>query len=111
MSLTSVSDVFTGATVENGNLTIPSGTITSWDPTSATVPGGYELVYGLLETLAAKVGTSYSNMSASATSQTIGSPSTAGSKLRRKYTFTVDLDFSGAILDQINVVPPAAPTP
>lgn len=106
MSLANVSGVFTGATVSSGNLIVPSGSVVSWVPTSETVPGGFELVYGLLETLNQKVGTSYSNMSSSVTTNVIGTPGSANSKIRRKYSFTVDLDSSGAILDTLNVVAP-----
>lgn len=106
MSLANISGVFPGSTVNNGDLTIPSGSIVSWVPSSATVPGGYELVYGLLETLNQKVGTSYSNMSSSVAITVTGSPGSPNSKIRRRYTFNVDLDSSNAILDALNVVPP-----
>lgn len=107
MALDSVVDIFAGATVDNGDLTIPAGSITSWTPSSLTSPGGYELVYSLLETLNAKVGGSYTNLSSSATSTIVGT------KLRRRYTFTVDLDLSNTIVSDLNVVPEptVAPAP
>lgn len=100
MSLASVTGIFPGATVLGGDLTIPSGTITSFDPVSTTNPGGYELVYGLLETMHSKVGDNYSNMSSSVSTSTVG-----GNLLRRRYTFSVDLDFTDSVLDSLNVTP------
>lgn len=111
MSLANVTGVFPGATVDNGDLTIPAGSITSWTPTSLTDPGGYELVYGLLETLNSKVGSNFTNMSSTVTSQVVGTAGAANSKLRRRYTFTVDLDFSSSILSSLNVLPEPTPTP
>lgn len=104
MSLANVTGVFPGASVSGGDLTIPSGTVVSWTPTSTTVPGGYELVYGLLETLNQKVGTEYNNMSSSVATTVIGTPGSANSKIRRKYSFTIDLDASSPILTALNVV-------
>lgn len=107
MSLASVANVFAGATVgvgatpAAGDLLIPSGTITSFTPSSETVPGGVEMIYGLLETLNAKVvaeGAGTTRLTASASSRLVGD-----TILRRTYSFTVDLDFSDALLADLNV--------
>lgn len=100
MSLASVTGIFPGATVSSGALTIPSGTVVSYDPTSTTNPGGYELVYGLLETMHSKVGSNYSNMESSVSTSTVGT-----GILRRRYTFSVDLSFGSPVLEVLNVAP------
>lgn len=86
-----VADVFTGATVSAGDLTLPSGSITSFIPTSAASPGASEMVFGLCETMhTAVTGAALTNVTSSATS------SLSGGTLTKIYTFTVKLDFNEA---------------
>lgn len=101
MSLASVASLFAGATVSGGNVTLPSGTIVSFVPTSLTDPGGYELVFGLCESLHQKVGTNYDNMNSFVQSQLINN----GTTLRRSYTFNIDLLLGSNDVASLNVRP------
>ena len=98
MSLASVTGVFPNATVSSGDLTIPSGDVVSFIPSSATNPGGAEMVFGLLETMQRAVGSSYTYVKSSVNSTTVDA-----STLRRTYTFTVDLDLTENGLENLNV--------
>ena len=51
-----LTEVFGSATVSNGDLTIPSGSINSFVPSAANT-GVYEMIFGLVDTLAGAVGT------------------------------------------------------
>ena len=53
-STSGVTDIFAGASMTGGALTIPSGTITSYIPITNTNPGASELVFGLCETMHSK---------------------------------------------------------
>ena len=98
MSLASITGVFPGATVSSGNLTIPSGGLVSFIPSSATTPGGAEMVFGLLETMQRAVGSSYTYVKSSAATTTVDAAT-----LRRTYTFTVDLDLDQTGLENLDV--------
>jgi hypothetical protein len=97
--LTSVTGVFPGASVSDGDLTLPSGSVVSFTPVSATDPGGSEMVFGLCETMYQKVSVS-SNPFVKAQVNTV---SIDASTLRRTYTFSVDLDLSQTGLENLNV--------
>ncbi len=103
MAFASVTGVIAGASVSNGILSLPSGSITSFIPITATNPGGVEMVYGLLETLYVAVegevavsGTT--RLGASANSRLMGDDT-----LRKTYTFTVDLDIAAGLWNTLNV--------
>ena len=98
MSLASITGVFPGATVSGGELTIPSGSIVSFIPSSTTVPGGAELVFGLVETMYQNVGTSNTYVKAS-----VNTTSIDATTLRRTYTFTVDLNLDDTGLENLDV--------
>jgi hypothetical protein len=98
MSLASITGVFDGATVSSGALTIPSGSIVSFIPSSATVPGGAELVFGLVETMYQSVGSANTYVKAS-----VNTTSVDANTLRRTYTFTVDLNLDDTGLENLNV--------
>ena len=100
MSLASVTGVFAGATVSSGALTLPSGSVVSFTPSSTTSPGGYEMVFGLLESLHRAIGTNYDTVSSSVTGRL-----TDATTLRRTYSFNVDLDFNSAAIESLNVKP------
>ena len=100
--LANVSGIFPGASASAGVLTLPSGSITSFTPSNGTSPGGVEMIYGLLETMSAKV------IQDSAAPTTTRVTATASSRLsdgllRRTYLFTVDLAFTDADLADLNV--------
>lgn len=99
MSLTALSGIFgVTPTVANGDITIPSGSITSYIPLSNTSPPASEFVFGMCETMhqAVSVG---GLTNCTSTVQT----SLSGSTLRKVYTFSINLDFSGTDLDLLNV--------
>jgi hypothetical protein len=98
MSLASITGVFPGATVSSGALTIPSGDVISFIPSSATNPGGSEMVFGLLETMQRAVGSTYTYVKSTVNSTTVDATT-----LRRTYTFTVDLDLNETGLENLNV--------
>ena len=103
MSLVSVADVFAGATVAAGALTIPSGTIVSFTPVNASDPGAPDMIHGLLETMYGAIvddGAGTTKMTATVVSRLVGT-----STLRRTYTFNVDLSMDAAILASFDVVP------
>jgi hypothetical protein len=97
-STNSVAEIFSGATASDGDLTLPSGSIRSYYPSgnSLTTPTVYEMVYGLLDTMADSVGTgNLTNLTVTQT-QTI-----SGNTLTKRYNFTVNLDLSGNTVDAI----------
>jgi len=97
-STSGVNEIFASATVSNGDLTIPSGSINSFVPTSTTSPGVYEMCYGLLDTMSDAISTgNLTNVTAS-TSQNL-----SGSTLNRTYSFTVRLDLGSDIDEILNV--------
>jgi hypothetical protein len=100
MSLASVTGVFPGASVASGvSITIPQSGIVSYNPNSTTDPGGYELVFGLLESMHQKVGTNYDNMRSSVVNRLTDS----GQTIERTYSFSVDLLFGGADVANLDV--------
>lgn len=101
--LTSLSGIFTGITnsnVSNGAITIPSGTITSYVPTSVTAPSPAEFVFGMCETMNAAVSIAGQTNCTSTASQSLNA---AGDTLTKVYTFTVNLDFTGNQVANLNV--------
>ena len=99
MSIANITSIFSGATVSGGNLTLPSGSVVSYIPTSTTAPHGKELVFGLCESMyRAVTGAGLDRVFASAQSSV---PET--DILRRVYTFTVELDLSTTSIDDMNV--------
>jgi hypothetical protein len=101
MAVTFITDIFAGATVSSGNLTLPSGSIVSYIPVTTGNPDGRELVFGLCENMYRAVsGTALDRISTSVTSSV---PDT--DILRRTYTFTVELGMTNNGLDQLNVAP------
>ena len=105
MSLASVTGVFPNATVVAGDLTIPSGDIVSYTPSSTTNPGGAEMVFGLLETMNQKVSAAgLTNVTASKTSRLTNN----GTVLRIEYAFAVNLDFNTAVIEDLSVKPEPA---
>jgi hypothetical protein len=100
MSVTTVTDIFAGATVSAGDLTIPSGSIVSYIPVSTSSPNGRELVFGLCETVyRAVTGAGLSRVTTNVVSSI---PET--NVLRRTYTFTVELGLTGAALEDMDVL-------
>lgn len=95
-STDNIGEVFVNATVSNGDLTIPSGSINSYAPSSATSPKVSEMVYGLLDTMASAVATG--NMTNLTVSQ---SQSLSGDTLTKRYNFTVNLAFDSDTVDSI----------
>ena len=95
----SLVDLFAGASVSTGNVTIPSGTITSFTPASLTSPGPAEFVFGMCETLHHKVsGAALTNCTS-----TVATSLTGGDTLKKTYTFVVNLDFATSNLANLNV--------
>jgi hypothetical protein len=100
MGIFFVQDVFSGATVSSGNLTIPSGSIVSYVPTTSGNPPATEMVFGLLETMHRAV-TSGNPVNITTTV----SNSFGNNVLSRFYTFQVNLDFNPEVsLENLNVV-------
>lgn len=105
MSLTALSGIFTidgvgqVPTISNGDITIPSGSIVSYVPSSNTSPAASEFVFGMCETMhsAVKDGGLTNCTTSVATSLT------GGNTLKKVYTFTVNLDFADANLENLNV--------
>lgn len=105
MALTALSGIFKLAgvgqtpTISAGDITIPSGTITSYVPVSNTSPAASEFVFGMCETMhdAVKDGGLVNCKSAVGT-QLVGSTT-----LKKTYTFTINLDFVDANLANLDV--------
>lgn len=96
----SVQEVFPGASVTDGELTIPSGSVTSFAPSTLTNPGAYEMVYGLLETMSSAVATGNLSNLTVARSQLL---TNNGTILQKTYNFTVRLDFDTDIYNILDV--------
>ena len=94
-----LTEVFGSATVSNGDLTIPSGSINSFVPSAANT-GVYEMIFGLVDTIAGAVGTGdLSNIRVTETSTLVNE-----TLLRKNYNFIINLDFdSDAIEGTLNV--------
>lgn len=95
-STNSVAEIFTGATVSAGALTLASGSINSYVPSSVTSPTVYEMVYGLIDTMADAVATGNLTNVTVTQSQTL-----TGTTLSKRYNFVVNLDMSGNTVDAI----------
>ena len=95
-STNSIVEIFPLASVSNGDLTIPSGSINSYTPASETSPTVYEMVYGLLDTIAASVATGNLTNVTVAQSQSL-----SGDTLTKRYNFVVNLAFDSDTVDAI----------
>lgn len=105
MALTALSGIFTidgvgqVPTISNGDITIPSGSIVSYVPSSNTSPAASEFVFGMCETMhRAVVDGGLTNCTSSVGTQLVGSTT-----LKKTYTFVVNLDFASANLDDLDV--------
>ena len=92
----SLTQIFPGATVSNGNITIPSGTIRSFIPTAANT-GVYDFIFGMIDTLSSAV----SSGNAVNMSVTEGSTLPNTTTLRKTYNFAVNLNFDANAVEQI----------
>ena len=107
MSIFFTQDVFSGASVSSGNLTIPSGSIVSYVPQSSGSPGATEMIFGLLETMHRSVASGNPVNVTSSVSSSFGN-----NVLSRFYTFQVNLDFNPEVsLEGLNVVLETTTTP
>lgn len=100
-NLSSMADIFSGATVVGGDLTIPSGSIVSYTPSSLTSPSGSEGVFGILETLSRAVvgATGINNLSTSSSASVLD----GGATLRKTYTFTCQLALTSGIYESLDL--------
>ena len=100
-NLSSIADVFSGATVSSGALTIPSGAIVSYVPSSTTSPSGAEGVFGILETLSRAVvgATGIDNVSVTSSASVLDQ----GTTLRKSFTFTCQLALTSGIYESLNL--------
>lgn len=107
--LTALSGIFTGldashvdgtVTLEAGDLVIPKDSITSYTPTSVTSPSPAEFVFGMCESMNAAVSVAGQTNCTSASSQSLNA---AGDVLTKVYTFTVNLDFTGTQVANLDV--------
>lgn len=100
-NLSSIADVFSGATVTNGELTIPSGSIVSYVPSSVSSPSGAEGVFGLLETLSRAVvgATGIDNLSVTSSANVLD----GGTTLRKTFSFTCQLALTSGIYESLNL--------
>lgn len=100
-NLSSITDVFSGATVLDGNLTIPSGSIVSYVPVSTTSPSGAEGVFGMLETLSrAVVGATGINSVSIVTNSSVVDQ---GTTLRKTFSFTCQLALNSGIYEELDL--------
>jgi hypothetical protein len=98
-SIANITGIFPGATVSSGDLTLPSGSIVSYIPSSTSSPAGKELVFGLCESLyRAVTGAGLNRVTVNAVSSI---PET--DVLRRTYTFTVELGLTDVALEDMDV--------
>lgn len=97
----SIADIFPGATVVSGDVKIPSGTVTSFVPSSVTDPGASEFVFGMLETMHHAVsGAQLTNLTSTSTTSLVDD----GTVLLKNYTYSVRLDFGvNTLIDNLNV--------
>ena len=92
----SLTQIFPGATVSDGDITIPSGTIRSFIPTAANT-GVYDFVFGMIDTIAAAVNSGLpTNITVSE-----GSSLPSTTTLRKTYNFAVNLNFDSNAVEQI----------
>lgn len=107
MALTALSGIFNGitdaqagggTTSSAGDLVIPSGKIVSFHPEDKD-SGAAEFVFGMCETMhsAVKDG-GLTNVTTAVSTSLSG-----GNTLKKVYTFTVNLDFTDANLENLNV--------
>lgn len=100
-NLSSIADVFSGATVSGGALTIPSGSIVSYVPSSTTSPSGSEGVFGILETLSRVVAgaTGINNVSVT-TNATVQDQ---GATLRKTFSFVCSLALTSGVYEDLDL--------
>jgi len=92
----SLTQIFPGATVSNGAITIPSGTIRSFIPTAANT-GVYDFIFGMIDTLSSAVSSGLpTNITVSE-----GSSLPSTTTLRKTYNFAVNLNFDSNAVEQI----------
>ena len=102
MALTALSGIFNNIVagdISNGDLTIPSGDIVSFVPDNHDTDGAAEFVFGMCETMNAAV----KNGGLTNCTTSVSTSLTAGNTLKKVYTFTVNLDFSDANLENLDV--------
>jgi hypothetical protein len=94
-STDALTEVFPGATVSNGELRLPSGSIRSFVPTGV---GGSvrEMVFGLLDTIASSVSTGNMTYLTGSETQAI-----AGDSLVKSYSFGVTLDYDANAVEAL----------
>lgn len=100
-NLSSIADVFSGATVSSGALTIPSGSIVSYVPASTTSPSGAEGVFGILETLSRAVvgATGIDNVTVTTSASVLDQ----GNTLRKVFNFTCQLALTSGIYESLDL--------
>lgn len=92
----SLTQIFPGLTVSNGNVTIPSGTINSFIPSSAQ-SGVQDFIWGLIDTLSTAVSSGLpTNITV-----TEGSSLPNAATLRKTYNFVVNLDYDAASVEEV----------
>ena len=97
-NLSSVADIFAGASVTSGILSIPSGTMVSYNPASVSSPAGYEAAFGLVETIhRALVNFTGTQIESSATQ------SISGTQLRKTFTIVCNLNAGSGIVDALDI--------
>tara|TARA_B100002019_G_C21247927_1_gene589410 strand:- start:1455 stop:1772 length:318 start_codon:yes stop_codon:yes gene_type:complete len=104
MALTALSGIFpniTAGDINAGDITIPNGDITSFTPTNHDTSGAAEFVFGMCETMHQAVSTGgLTNCTTSVGTQLVGDTT-----LKKTYTFVVNLDFTNASLENLDVKP------
>lgn len=99
MSIANITSIFSGATVSSGALTIPSGSIVSYTPTSTTAPHGKELVFGICETMYRAV----TGAGLERVTSDVSSSIPEANVLRRTYTFVVELNVNSNSFEDMDV--------
>lgn len=104
MPISDIDTVFSGATISDFELQIPSGALISCPEPDASNPK--EIIFGLLETIYQNVsGDPPTNLSVTSSALLVDE-----STYRKTYNFVVNLDFNGAsIIEGLNVKADAAP--
>ena len=97
-NLSSVADIFAGASVTSGILSIPSGTMISYNPSTITSPAGYEAAFGLVETIHRALVNFTGTQIESTSTQSI-----SGSTLKKTYTIVCNLNAPSGIVDALDV--------
>lgn len=98
MALTSITEVFSGATVSSFNITIPSGSLASCANPSSGNPN--EIILGVLENMHRAVSSGTPTyITTSATTALVNATT-----YRKTYVFSVDMEFnSNNLLESLDV--------